>query len=276
MPNTEIQLVDPAEAAPSDDADPAMRPDIDFLMESIRQDDQQVPVLLAPHPASNGAFKYQTIDGHGRRYCLLRLNRKMRAIVLDKPVPEAERIELLFACNDIRRHLSMAEVATNAIRHMELNGCTQQETAVRLKCSNTKISRAIAVIRRIPAECRAEAYKLGDFFVGLILPLRDAEAMKQAIAFASTPRADGKRPTREQVKDFVTKLRRGKRPQPAKPKRMKLRVDDRRFEIELKPDDSPETLIEALKAAVGKLQKHRELSLHAVAAVLADKEPTAA
>ena len=276
MTDMQIEEVDPAEVAPAEGDDPALRPDIDFLMESIREFGQKVPELLARSPEHNGKYKYKTIDGGGRRYCLYQLNWKMSAIILDRLVSESELIELEFAHNAIRRSMSLAEIAVKAERHIELNGCTQKETASRLKCSDTTISRALTVTRRIPPEYRADAYRLGPFFVSLISPLPTPGAMGQAIAFASTPRADGKKPSRQQVTQFVDGLKGRKRPKAAKVKRLKLRVEDRRFEVELKPGDSAGTLIEAFKAAVGRLQQHSKLSIEAVAAELADKEPSAA
>ena len=201
--------------------------------------------------------------------------RKMSAIILDRVPSESERIELDFSLNVIRRSLGLAEIAVKAERHMEINGCTQKETARRFKCSDTTISRALTVTRRIPPELRAAALQLGPYFVSLISPLPTPEAIGQAIAFADTPKADGKKPSREQVTQFVGELR-GKKPAKAKARRFKLRVEDRRVEIELKPGDSAETLIEAFKAAVSRLQEHRKLPLNAVAAVMADKEPSAA
>jgi hypothetical protein len=275
MTDMQIHVVDPAEAEPAGDTDPATRPDIDFLEESIREDGQKVPVILSRHPEPAGKFSYLTIDGNGRRYCLLRLGRKMSAIVLDRVPSESERIELEFALNVIRRSIGMAELAVKAERHIELNGCTQKETARRLKCSDTTISRALAVTRRIPAEHRADALRLGPYFVSLISPLPTPEAMGQAIAFADTPRTDGKKPSREQVTQFVGELP-GRKPAKSTAKRLKLCVKDRRVEVELKPGDSADTLIEAFKAAVSRLQEHRKLPLDAVVAAMADKEPSAA
>ena len=114
MIDMQIYIVDPTEAAPAEDADPAMRPDIDSLLESIRDFGQKIPVLLAPYTAPDGKFTYQTIDGNGRRHCLLQLGRKMQALVLDRMVSESERIELEFAHNAIRRSMSLAEIAVKA------------------------------------------------------------------------------------------------------------------------------------------------------------------
>ena len=110
----------------------------------------------------------------------------------------------------------------------------------------------------------------------MISPLKSADAMRRALDFAATPLADGRTPNRAQLKQFIGQLDGRKPNRSARPKRFRLRVDDRRFEIDLKAGDSPETLIEAFKAATARLAKHRELPLDAVAAVLADKDHSAA
>ena len=153
--DAQIHLVDPADCSATDDANPAERPDIDLLMEGLRQDGQLVPVLLSPNP--NPPPNYQYIDGHGRGYCLGVLGRKMKALILPRPASEAERIELKFSHNAIRRSMSLEEIAADASRYIELTGITQREVAVRLKCSDATISRALSLTRRIPPEYRAIA-----------------------------------------------------------------------------------------------------------------------
>jgi ParB/RepB/Spo0J family partition protein len=274
MSDEQMQLVDPAVCSATDDANPADRPDIEFLMDSLRLDGQRVPVILAPKPDRPGEYQY--IDGHGRGYCLGRLKKKMLAIVRPRPVSDIERIEIKFSTNLIRRNMSLEEIAADASRYIELTGCSQKEAAVRLKCSDATISRALSLTRRIPAEYRAVANQLGPSVVSLISPLKSGDAMRQAFEFARTPDAAGKKPTRAELARFVGQLRGKKPPRTTKPKRLRLRVDDRRFEVELKAGDSPETLIEAFKAAVARLAEHKKLPLDIVAAVLADKEQPAA
>jgi len=274
MTEPKIQMVDPADCFATDDADPAQRPDIGFLRDSLEQDGQKVPVLLAPHPEKPGKHVY--VDGHGRGHCLRLLGRKMLALVLDRPVSEIERIELKFSHNALRRSMSLEEIAGEAARYIELTGCTQKEAGARLKCSDATVSRALALHRRVPADLRAAANQLGPSFVSLISPLGKDEAMRQAVEFAAKAGADGKKPSRDQVARFVAQLRGKKRPRPPRCKRIKLRIEERRYEIELKPGDGVDSLIEALRASANRLQRHRELSLEALAAVLADKEQPAA
>lgn len=269
-----VQNVDPAACLPAESIDPALRPDIELLMESIRQHGQRVPVFLAPHPEQAG--KSLIVDGNGRVFCLAALGRPVQAIMLDKPVSGAELIELEFALNAVRRTMSLEEIGAKAERYIELTGATQKEAGRRLKCSDATISRAFALMHRIPAELRDDANRLGPYFVSAIAPLRSGDAMKQAIDYASTPGADGKRPNRDQFKQFVGSLR-GKKPAKAKrTKRLRLLADERRFEVELKAGDSPDSLIEAFNAAAAMLRGYRKLSLDGLVAELAPNgQPTA-
>ncbi len=272
MPPEEIVSVAPSDCLPTDDADPAARPDIEYLKASLEKDGQKVPCLLAPDAERPGKFRY--IDGHGRGYCLGLLGRMMKAIVLPAMLTETERIEVKFATNVLRRSLTLEEIAIEAGRYIELTGCNQKEAAARLKCSDATLSRALNSLRRLPPDIRAEAYRLGPSFTAAIASLPTEEAMRRALEFAR-PGAEGSKPTRDRFMRFVAELKGKKNSKPKRSRRLRLRVDERRFEVELRPGDSPETLIEAFKAALARLTRHRDLPLDAVAAALADKQPAA-
>ena len=274
METTQIVLVDPADCSASENTDPESRPDLAFLMASLEADGQKVPVLLAPDGERPGKYRY--IDGHGRGYCLGKLGRKMQAIVLPAMLSETERIEVKFATNAIRRCLSLLEIGMDAARYIELAHASQKEAAVRLKVSDTTISRGLSCLRRLPPDIRAEVNRLGHSFASLIASLPSEAAMRQALAFATTAGPEGKKPTRDQLLRLVNELRGKKKAKAKKGKRLRLRLEDRRFEVELKPGDTPESLMEAFRAAAARLARHKDLPLEAVAAVLADKEPSAA
>jgi ParB/RepB/Spo0J family partition protein len=274
MQAEEIQFVDPADCLPTDDSDPGSWTDNEFLMASLEEDGQKVPVLLAPDVDRPGKFRY--IDGHRRGNCLGRLRRTMKAIVLPTMPTEVERIEVKFATNVIRRQMPLEEIGLEASRFIELTGASQREAATRLKCSDATISRALNSLRRLPTEIRTDVNKLGPSVTSIIASLPSEEAMREAFDFATTPGADGRTPTRDQLMRRVGGLRGKKKPKAKKCRRLRLRVDDRRFEVELCPGDTPESLIEAFKAAIARLTRHKGLPLEAVVAALADKEPSAA
>jgi ParB/RepB/Spo0J family partition protein len=269
-----IQLLNRADCLPTDDADPSTRPDIDLLFASLKQDGQKVPMLVAPDPEQPG--KYRIVDGHGRAYCLGRLGRMISAIVLPTLPDEVERIVVEFATNLIRRSMSLEVVGLKACRFIELTDATQREAAERLNCSDSTISRALKSVRRIPPDMRADVNRLGPSLTGIIASLPGEAAMREALLFASGPGAEGRSPTRDQFVRWADAKWGKKKPKAKRAKRLRFRVDDRRFEIELRPGDSAETLIEACKSAVTRLTKHKELRLEAVVAALADKEPSAA
>lgn len=72
--------IDPSEVEPSFVQD-RMPGDIDGLMTSIREQGQQVPILVRPHPDQAG--RYQVAFGHRRLRAVQALERPVKAIVRD-------------------------------------------------------------------------------------------------------------------------------------------------------------------------------------------------
>ena len=261
-----IELVDPADVEATDNANPAEREDIDFLMASLDESGQRVPVLLARHDSPG--YRYRYLDGHGRGYCLGKLGRMMQAIVIAGDVTDSELIEIKFQSNVLRRAMSLDEIAADTLRYIELTNCKQKEVAYRLKVSETTISRALALANRIPEQCRSAARELGPHFVSLISPLRDAAKIEDAIRFAKTPSFEGKRPSREEITEHVGQLR-GKPAAAGKAKRLKFTAGGRAFEIEEKPDDTPDSLAAALRAVAEQFHVNRKYPLDVAVSIIA-------
>jgi ParB family transcriptional regulator, chromosome partitioning protein len=86
------------------------------LVESLRDNGQQVPVLVRPHPDNGGRF--QTAYGHRRVRASARLGRKVRAIV--RSLSDSELILAQGKENTERRNLSFIErafFARSLVRH---------------------------------------------------------------------------------------------------------------------------------------------------------------
>ena len=243
---------------------PAMLAD---LLPSMREHGQLVPGWVYP---SEDLPDNQRIclEGNRRLTVARLLGIPFWAFDLGRFVSEHERIELLFHHHQSRRVMSRDEIAQRASRYMELTGCTATEAAKHLNISGPTLSRAFGEQRILP-ELRARAEQLGPTIRSVIAAARP-DYMVQALEFAETALPSGKKPSRDQVVRFIEQIKDKKRPKAARPKRLKFRIEDRRFEIELKPGDGAETLIEAFKAVASRLQRHRELPLEAVAAILAD------
>ena len=272
-----IELVDPALCLATDNANPAEREDIDFLMASLEESPQRVPVLLAHHDAPPHRYRY--LDGHGRGFCLGKLGRMMQAIILAGEVSDSQLIEIKFQSNVLRRSLSLVEIAADTRRYMDLTGCKQKEAASRLRCSETTISRALALVNRIPEQCRTAVCEMGPHFVSLVSTLRgDVEQIQDVIGFARTPTFEGKKPSREAITEHVAELRGKVPPGGGKVKRLRFAVDGRAFEVEQKQGDTPATLAAALRAAAKLFDAHSNRSLETAVAniVEAAASPAAA
>jgi hypothetical protein len=235
------------------------------LLESIREHNQLVPGWVFPSP-DLPPTKLYCLDGNGRLACARILGRRFWAFRLNRCVPEEELIKLIFGHNHTRRCMRYEEIAERAGRYMELTRCTQSEAARRLMVSEPTLSRAFGD-RRIPAEYRPRAERLGRSVRSLIAAA-PVKLMPPAFEFAETPGPSGAPPTRDQVAGFLSRLKAEcKRPKTAKPRKIKLHVEGRRFEFELRPGDTPEILIEAIKNVAAQVARHRSLPMDAVLAV---------
>src|SRR5690606_713861 len=122
-------------------------PKFDELVESVRENGQQVPILVRPHPDTPGMFEI----AYGRR--------RMRAAdILERPVLAIIRDltdrELIIAQgreNSERTDLSFIEKAFFA-KNLEDDGCDRTTIIAALAADKADISRYIMVARRVPEQ----------------------------------------------------------------------------------------------------------------------------
>ena len=111
---------------------PARRAD---LLESVREHGQLVPGWVCPSP-DLPPDKRLCIEGNGRLAVARLLGLPFWAFDLGRPVPEDERIKLIFQHHQFRRVMSREEIAEKAARFIELTGCSQGDAAQHLKVSH--------------------------------------------------------------------------------------------------------------------------------------------
>ena len=227
------------------------------LLESVRQRSQLVPGWVCPSP-DLPENKRLCLEGNRRLAVARLLGLKFWAFDLGRFVPEEERIELLFQHNHSRRVMSREEIAERAARWLEITGRTAAEAAKLLNISPPTLSRAFGE-RRILPELRERADRLGLSMRALIAAV-PAALMAQAVEFAETPAADGKRPTRDQVQLFIQKLKKSGRPKARKARTVTLRMGGRAVTLTVGDKDSAYTVAEDLKAIVSKLGKHADVA----------------
>ena len=232
---------------------PAMLAD---LLESMREHQQLVPGWVCPSPDLPDQ-KRLCLEGNRRLTVARLLGLPFWAFDLGRVVPEAERIKLTFQHNHSRRVMGREEIAERAARYIEITHCTAAEAAKLLNVSGPTLSRAFGE-RRIPPALKPRADRLGLSIRSLIAAL-PVPLMAQAIEFAETPGADGKKPTRDQLAAFNRQLKKNGRSQARRARAVTLRLNGRTVTLAVGDNDSAGTVAEDLKAIVAKLGKHGDV-----------------
>jgi ParB family chromosome partitioning protein len=121
-----------------------MEGDIEGLLESIREQGQQVPVLLRPHPDGNG--RYQVAFGHRRLRAVSELGRPVKAIV--REMSDEELVIAQGQENNEREDLTFIEKARFASK---LNGRFPREViAASMSMDRTLLSRMLVLVDALP------------------------------------------------------------------------------------------------------------------------------
>jgi ParB family transcriptional regulator, chromosome partitioning protein len=123
--------------------------DVDYrkLVESIRDDGQQVPILVRPHPDMPG--RYQTAYGHRRRDAAAELGIAVRAIV--RNLTDTELVIAQGKENGERRSLSFIERALFAA-DLQRRGFDRPTLHGALGVQPAEMTRLLAVAAAIPEE----------------------------------------------------------------------------------------------------------------------------
>jgi hypothetical protein len=229
------------------------------LAASIRELGQLVPGWVAPSPGLPSEEHRICLEGNGRLGAVRLLGRRFWAFDLGRVVPEEERIRLMFHHHATRRRMSHEEIANRAARYIEITACPAVEAARHLSVSEATLSRIFGE-KRIPPELKAKAELLVPTIRSLVAaaPL---ELMPQIVEFALTPKADGKKPTRDQVSLFLQQLKKQSgKPKGRKPKAITLRMNGRAVTVAVEEKDSATSVAEDLKALAAGLVKHASVA----------------
>jgi hypothetical protein len=113
--------------------------------------------------------------------------------------------------------------------------------------------------KRIPEKLKPRAELLGQSVRSLVAaaPL---ELMPQAVEFALAAKADGRKPTRDQVALFIRQLKKNGRPKGRKLKTITLRINGRPVTLAVDERDSAASVAEDLKAIIARLGKHSDVA----------------
>ena len=145
-----IQELDPNLVDPSfvrDRLEDIAFADDDPFLNSIRENGQEVPILVRPHPDKTG--RYQVAYGHRRLQAARTLGIKVRAIVRefgDEQLVIAQGVE-----NNDRQNLSYIERAIFA-RRLEQRGFPRRVIMAALSTDKTELSKLLSVVSAVPED----------------------------------------------------------------------------------------------------------------------------
>lgn len=228
-------------------------PDFLALGDSIRENGQQSPILVRPHPEKHG--RYQTAYGHRRLNAVRSLGIKVKAIV--RPLTDDELVLAQGKENAERRNLSFIERALFASALSE-RGFDRKVIGDALAVQKSELSRLIQVAESVPlpiARAIGPAPKVGRerwMAIGALLEGEPArQKAEEEISLRRFLEADSDR--RFQL--VFARLSRADRQDPAKPEVLKdengrafakLKRDEKSARIEFSPDVSPDFVDEAI------------------------------
>ncbi len=115
------------------------------FLEGIRENKQQVPILVRPHPQHSG--RYQVAYGRRRLRAARELKRQVRAIV--KPLSDEELVIAQGQENSQRADLSFIERALYA-SDLERSGVAREVIMRALGVDKSGLSRLISVAEQVP------------------------------------------------------------------------------------------------------------------------------
>ncbi|SMH26305.1 plasmid partitioning protein RepB [Mesorhizobium australicum] len=117
------------------------------LIAQIKEHGQQVPILVRPHPDSEG--RYQVAYGHRRLAATKELGRNVRAVVRD--LTDEQLVVSQGQENNSRTDLSFIERSFFGAR-LEDRGFSREIIMASLGVDKAALSRMIALIKRLPPE----------------------------------------------------------------------------------------------------------------------------
>ena len=117
------------------------------LREAIRLSGQSSPILVRPHPDTNG--RYMIVFGHRRAKVARELGIQVKAVV--KPLADIEHVIAQGQENTARADLTFIEKALFA-RKLLVSGMSKDTAKTALSIDDTLLSRMLSVVETVPDE----------------------------------------------------------------------------------------------------------------------------
>ena len=123
-----------------------MQGDIDGLLQSIREQGQQVPILVRPHPTQSG--RYQVAFGHRRLRALAQLDLPVRAVVRD--LTDEQLVVAQGQENNEREDLTFIEKARFA--HQLNRQFSRDVIIAAMSIDKSNLSKMLLLVDAVPSE----------------------------------------------------------------------------------------------------------------------------
>ncbi len=189
------------------------------LVDSIRENGQQVPILVRPHPTEEG--RYQTAYGHRRLRAVTRLGIKAKAIV--RPLSDDELVVAQGKENAERRNLSFIERAIFAAA-LVARGFDRKLIGEALAVQKSELSRLLQVAENVPehiVRAIGPAPKAGrDRWMSLAGLFGSEAATAKALDEITSARFRGA-DSDQRFQMLFNRLSRRSKPEPVKPEELK-------------------------------------------------------
>jgi ParB family chromosome partitioning protein len=178
--------------------------DIGGLVEAIREQGQQIPILVRPHPETPG--RYQVAFGHRRLRAVTELARPVKAVV--RELTDEQLVIAQGQENNERQDLTFIEKARFASRLNEQ--FSRDVVMAALSVYKSDLSNMLSVVARIPTdivEAIGSAPGIGlKSWVGLADLLGRDNDLEQASSFLRSPEAKAL-PSPDRFKSLIANLK---------------------------------------------------------------------
>lgn len=247
--------IDPADIDASFVRDRLSEDDEDYriLLEAIREQGQQSPVLLRPHPTAPG--RYMVVFGHRRVRTARDLGRRVKAVI--RQISDRDHVVAQGQENSARANLSFIEKALFAAELQRLNYDGDNQTVMAaLSVDRATLSKLLSVAALPPALLKAIGPARGvgrDRWYELKMLLEKPAVMEEAVAYATGPDFTDTVLSDERFNRLVLFAKAARKPVKA-PARITARnwsSEDRRLSVDIRGDGKSMTLALKSKEAAG-------------------------
>lgn len=225
--------------------------DYQDLLAAIREDGQQSPILLRPHPRSVG--RYMVVFGHRRLRIARELGRKVRAVV--REMDDRAHVLAQGQENSARANLSFIEKAMFADALVRLNYDRDNATALSALAVDRATLSKMLTVASLPSpllDAIGAARGIGrDRWYELKQLLEKPALREKALSFAESDEFRQASSSDDRFNRILAHVKTANRPARVSPRARSWSSEDKRLSVEMKTDGKNFTLAMKAKDAVG-------------------------